>query len=133
MQSRHFAHFRDKHAARIAPSAGLDCSGAALVWCRVRTMNAICAVTTRALTGVTVILIAGRITERDSSRLVSDALDYEGAKFLAKSLALATGSAVHVTYRDEDGEHSFNAHPDHFPAEGPEVIDRSFILPKLSK
>lgn len=71
------------------------------------------------LKGVTAIIIAGRITEPDGSSMLPDALDYEGARFLAKSLALATGSAVHVTYRDDDGEHNFNARPDYFPTVDP--------------
>lgn len=82
-------------------------------------MNTICAVTTHTLKGVTAILIAGRITEPDGSPMRTEALDYEGARFLARSLALATGSAVHVTYRDDDGEHNFNARPEHVPTDGP--------------
>lgn len=81
-------------------------------------MNAICAVTTHARKGVTAILIAGRTTDRDGSQKHTEALDYAGARFLARRLALATGSAVHVTYRDDDGEHNFNARPDHIPPDG---------------
>jgi hypothetical protein len=82
-------------------------------------MNAICAVTTCTFKGVTAILIAGRITEPDGSPMLTEALDHESARFLARSLALATGSAVHVTYRDDDGEHNFNARPDRVLMDGP--------------
>lgn len=92
-------------------------------------MDTIYAVTTEPLVGVTAIVIAGRISPRDKTRVISDALDYEGARFLAKSLALATGSEVHVTYTNDDGEHSIKAHPDHFPKEGPGGLDREFLLP----
>ncbi len=95
-------------------------------------MDTIYAVTTEAVVGVTAIVIAGRISPRDHTQVISEALDYEGARFLAKSLALATGSDVQVTYTNDDGEHNIRAHPDQFPHEGPGALDRSFLLPKLS-
>jgi hypothetical protein len=96
-------------------------------------MNSIYAVTTEPVVGVTAIRIAGRIRERVGTPITTDALDYEGAKFLAKCLALATGSAVHITYTNGDGEHNLKAHPDHFPHEGPGALDRAFLLSSLPK
>lgn len=81
-------------------------------------MNAICAVATRYLIGVTAIVIAGRVAERDRSQTHTDAHNRDDASSLAKSLSFATGSAVRVTYRDVDGEHSFNARPEHIPVDG---------------
>jgi hypothetical protein len=81
--------------------------------------------------GFTVVVSAGRISSRlNATQVASDALDYEGARFLAKSLALATGGEVHVTYTNRDGEHNLRAHPDQFPGVGPGAIDRSFLLPR---
>lgn len=80
--------------------------------------------------GTTTIISAGRITSRDPTKVVSYVLDYEGARFLAQALAIATGGNVHVTYVSGDGEHSFHTHPDHWPNIGPGSIDRSFLLPR---
>lgn len=75
--------------------------------------------------GVTTVVTAGRITSCHGPKVVSHALNYDGAAFLAKCLAIATGGPVHVTFTNSDGGDDFRANPDDFPEFDP---SRALVL-----